>query len=129
MSQIKVRFATLEYDTARDDLIAWAYHKDLDYYDKPILVVLERGGFGGERVAWMWFEMMRDQAAAMHICVHPEHKGKFWSRHVSDSLVWIMELLGLTKLYALDSANDSVIDYVQRLGWQNDSIGWYMCDG
>lgn len=120
-----MRRVTLEpkmREYARNEIAKWGYHRDLNDYAQDLILARV-----GKSAAWMWFERIepRKDWLFIHMCANPECRGRWATSHVVESIYWITELSGGRRVYTIARDGSDVVDYVKRLGWIKDNIGWF----
>lgn len=115
-----VRFATEEEEKkAWIDLEAWGYEFVYEDYMPTTFIVV------GEGASWVFFEWLNGNTVCIHMMAEPAHRGKWFTRHVYQGILYAAELMGVKRIYTVADEGADVVAYVKRLKWKQDEIGWY----
>ena len=104
---------------AAADARAWGYPREIDDDE-------ERGAhwirYG--RHAMMWFQWLDSESTGdlvLHVCVHPEKRGRIYPRKFLRTALIVAEMVGARRLvFAGAVGREPVRDYLTRLGWEPD---------
>lgn len=106
-----------EHETAWKTIKSWNYPCNMAFENYVIISIGD--------IAYVWFEFASAENLVMHACCSPDHKGKWFTKRTYHGIIWTAELLGAKKIFMVGK-DKHLIDYVKRLGWQYDPIGWYI---